>query len=366
MPGLYVHIPFCSKKCHYCNFVVTLASSQSAHEDFFQVLEREVAARAGSFAGRVFETLYIGGGTPSLVDAGGMKKLFDLLHAHFQFKSDAEVTLEANPGDVTVEKATAWRGMGINRVSLGAQTFNDATLARLNRSHDAYAIGESFGILRNAGFGNLSLDLILSLPGEGMADVEHSLRSAVALGPEHVSLYELTIEEKTKFWRDVQEGKLDLPGEDLQLEMLSFARSFLKRSGFGHYELLSYAKPGLESRHNQIYWANGEYLGLGPGAFSYENGRRTQLAASVDEYFRKIKNQDWEPVESEILSPEKKARETVLLALRLTEGADVGTVPRRAIQKLKENGLVEETPEKIRLTAKGQLFAETVFAELSI
>ncbi|MBI3252590.1 MAG: radical SAM family heme chaperone HemW [Candidatus Omnitrophica bacterium] len=367
MIGLYVHVPFCAKKCHYCNFVITTSRPASLGDSFLAALRKEIFKRAALARGRVFDTLYIGGGTPSVLSEDELKKIFSILRENFKFRADAEITLEANPGDLTAEKARLLRESGVNRVSLGAQSFNDPTLRRLNRSHDAAAIRRSFGILRQEGFQSVNLDLLLSLPEESFEDVKGSLEAAAALGPEHVSLYELTVEEKTKFGRDAARGLLKLPDEDAQIERLTVAREFLKKNGYEHYELLNYARPGFRSRHNLIYWANGEYLGLGPGAFSYLGGARSRLASSVEEYLRKIKMGDWRPAESERLSPEKKEIESFLLALRLTEGADVGATQRvapTAIQKLKENGLIEETTGKIHLTPRGQFFAETVFAEL--
>ena len=319
----------------------------------------------------MFDTLYVGGGTPSALDVGESRRLFELLESRFTFQSGAEKTLEANPGDLTFEKASLYRKAGINRISLGAQSFREETLHGINRAHGSAAIGESFKILRDAGFDNISLDLILSLPGESLEDVRFSLERLRELRPEHVSLYELTVEERTVFGRLQKEGKLVLPGEETQLEMLKTARKFLKDHGFNHYELLSYARPGCESKHNLLYWANEPYLGLGPGAFSYLGGRRFRSSSSYEEYLAKIEVGDWTPLEEDALSPEKKEIESFLLALRLIEGAPAsrfrGLIPRLAVPlgRLTEQELLLVDDETIRLTSKGQLFAETVFTELS-
>lgn len=371
MIGLYIHIPFCKKKCHYCNFVVTTARRASGYYEFLTALEKEMAFYRDGLSERSFDTLYLGGGTPSTFTADEMSRLFRLAHQNFKIKAGAEITCEVNPGDVDCEKADAYRRAGINRVSIGVQSFNENTLRRLNRDHGVSEIFRCFEILKKAGFQNISLDLMLSLPGETLKDVEYSLKQAVGLEPQHISLYELTIEERTVFGRQSHRGKLDLPDEALQLEMLSQARTYLKTQGYEHYELLSYARKGFESRHNLIYWANEEYLGLGPAAYSYIGGKRYRQSRAVDEYFEKVKNEDWSTIEEECLSADKKEIESFLLALRLSEGAQrrrfAGVLDqfKDSIQGLKEKGLVEEGVKNIRLTPQGQFFAETVFAELS-
>ncbi len=369
MTGLYVHIPFCLKKCHYCDFVITASGSREKHDDFIWALEKEADHFRTRFSGTVFDTCYIGGGTPSALRAEEMEQLFRIVRENFKIKEDAEVTCETNPGDSEV--GAILKNFGVNRISLGAQSFNEATLKRLNRAHGALEISKSFHVLRSEGFKNISLDLMLSLPEESWADVENSLHRAVDLGPEHVSLYELTIEEKTVFGREHRKGKLKIPNEETQLGMLSAAAEFLKANGYRRYELLNYAKPGFESRHNRLYWANEEYLGLGPGAFSYFGGKRFRRAASFEEYMAKMKNDDWRLYEEEMLNPQEKEIESFLLALRLVEGAQVSRfknlIPRitKDLKNLEAQGLVLKERQTIRLTPRGQLLAETVFAELS-
>jgi oxygen-independent coproporphyrinogen III oxidase len=371
MIGLYLHIPFCAKKCHYCDFVISPSGTAEKHADFIECLKKEAAERTARFKKIEFDTLYLGGGTPSALRNDEIEKVFEILYKNFKFKKDAEITCETNPGDIDASKANLFQKLGINRISLGAQTFNDETLKRLNRAHDAWAIGESYQILRNAGFQNISLDLILSLPGETLADVQTSLELTKDLDPEHVSLYELTIEEKTVFGREFKNGSLILPSEEDQMEMLKTARAFLIDNGYEHYELLSYAKLGFESRHNKLYWANGEYLGLGPGAYSNYGGSRFRLANSYDQYLQKVKTGDWKPNDEETLTGEKKENESLVLALRLTEGVEIETfqpVIKRLsanIQDLENKGLVEKTSKHLRLTPRGHFFAETVFSELT-
>ncbi len=372
MTGLYIHVPFCVKKCHYCNFVITGLGPVAKHDLFLSSLEKEIKHTRHRFSETAFDTLYVGGGTPSALTHDETRRFFDLIYANFRFKEGAEITYETNPGDADESKAEAYKESRISRISLGAQSFHDKTLRRINRAHGVRDIYASYDILRKAGFKNINMDLILSLPGESLEELKVSLGELARLSPEHVSLYELTIEEKTVFGSQFKEGKLALPPEEESLAMLSHARQFLKERGFGHYELLNYAKPGFESRHNRLYWANEEYLGLGPGAFSYFDGRRFRNSASYEEYLAKIHRDDWTAREEETLTFEKKEIESFLLALRLSEGADVRrfvsilTKLQETISGLQEKGLLEKEANKIRLTPRGQFFAETVFSELSV
>ncbi len=370
MTGLYVHVPFCAKHCHYCDFTIAAGAPPRERGRYLDALAREAAHRAASAAAG-FSTLYVGGGTPSRLSEAETRRLFAVLRGSFRFEPGAEITWEANPGDVTPGKADTYRRLGVTRVSVGAQTFDDRLLKSLNRAHDAAAIGRTVGILRGAGFANVNLDLMLALPGQTAAGVRRSLEEALRLGPEHVSLYELTVEEGTVFGERRRRGRLDLPEEETGLEMLTFARAFLKDAGYRHYELLNYARPGFESCHNLLYWSNGDYLGLGPGAFSYLGGRRWRSASSVEVYLRKTEAGDFSAEDDEKLTPEKKRIESLLLALRLTEGAPLGRFAgvleslKRNVGSLESLGLVERTPDRLKLTDRGQLFAETVFTRLA-
>lgn len=370
MIGLYVHIPFCHKKCHYCNFVITGSGSESKHAGFLDALTLEMASYREKFQNTVFDTLYLGGGTPSALRPEEMERLFGMIRGNFKIKEDAEITMEANPKDLDPVKTNLFQKLGVNRVSLGAQSFHDKTLKAINRDHTSENIFRAVEVLRKSGIQNISCDLILSLPGETLQDVQSSVRQAVDLGFEHFSIYELTIEEKTVFGERHKKGELRLPDEEEQLVQLTWTREFLKNSGYEHYELLSYAKPGFQSRHNRLYWENEEYLGLGPGACSYIDGRRYQIAKSYEEYMEKAKRGDWISCEDEKLQGNRKEIESLLLALRLTEGADIRKFAKAIkilkddIEKLKGERLLENGSHLLRLTPRGQLFAETVFSEL--
>lgn len=371
MLGLYIHIPFCAKKCHYCNFVITTRSSKDVVSGFLENLDKEIRRQKKKYALGVFDTLYLGGGTPSRLGEDGTRRLFDLIHKHFSFKSDAESTVEANPADLSGPLCDLYKKVKINRVSLGAQSFQDALLQKLNRDHTAADTQRAMDRLRAAGIFNISIDIILSLPGQTKRHLEKDLAAVGKLKPSHVSLYELVIEEKTAFSKWLKEGRLRLPSEERSLEFLTFYRASLSQKGYEHYELLSYAIPGAQSKHNKLYWANEPYLGLGPGAFSYLDGERFQLASSVLEYNQKIQESDWAYSESEKLSAEEKMQESFILALRLMKGADLskfrpllGSLSGEIAQMKQESLLIEEAGH-LHLTEKGNLFAETVFSRLS-
>ncbi len=372
MKGLYAHVPFCARRCHYCDFVVTTSADPADRASFLESFAREADARRESAGPAPFDTLYLGGGTPSRLDDLEIEALFGILRARFRFAPDAEITIEANPEDVTTAKARLWRALGVNRASVGAQTFDDATLARLNRSHRAQETRTAVEALREAGIENVSLDLILSLPGESTAAALASVEAAIALAPQHVSVYELTVEEGTAFGRMRRAGRLALPPEETALETLTAARSRLTAAGYDHYELLSFSQVGFRSRHNLLYWRNAEYLGLGPGAWSYLGGTRSRVADSHEAWLEKARRGDFSPCESERLDPARVPFESLLLSLRLSEGAEearfAGAVRalEPSIAKLSDQGLLVRADGRLKFTERGKLFAETVFAELSL
>jgi oxygen-independent coproporphyrinogen-3 oxidase len=363
-------VPFCARRCRYCDFVVTTAAGKEAHRRFLDAVSLESGFHGPSWSGRAFETLYFGGGTPSRLSASEFTALMSVLRREFRFTPSPEITIEANPDDVEPERLSAWRAAGVTRVSLGAQSFRDRTLAHANRSHDAAQIVEAVRRLRGGGFQAVNLDLILSMPGESLADVLYSVECLLGLAPEHVSLYELVVEPRTVYAKWKADGKLSCAREEEQTQMLVEARGLLARAGYRHYELLNFAKPGFESRHNLLYWANRDYLGLGPGACSYRDGRRWRFAAGVEEYYRKIEARQWTPGEEESLSSERREVESFLLSLRIDEGAPAerfaGVFEKKTaeIGRLVERGLLQRDARGVRLSERGKLFAETVFSEL--
>lgn len=373
MPGLYVHVPFCAKRCVYCDFVITTAEGNLPQQRFLEAFAAECAHNVARFgSSRAFESLYVGGGTPSRLKSQELETFFKIIKRSFQFKQDHEATFECNPADVTDELCTLLAEQGINRISLGVQSFNAKTLAAMNRDHSVTDIENAFARLRKGGIRNISADLILSYPGETVEDARHSLSRMMEFEPEHISLYELVVEPRTALDAQIRSGRTHLPQEEEATRTLVFARDFLKRKGYEHYELLSYARPGYRARHNLIYWANEEYLGLGPGAYSYLNGCRFRFAASVEDYLKKAQAADWSPADEETLTGMAHQAESLVLGLRLQEGVskgafwDILALVDFQILRLQEDGLLEQDATHLRLTAKGQLFSETVFSALSL
>lgn len=366
--GLYLHIPFCHERCHYCDFVLTTNRTDTSRERFFSALEQEIRAARERYGKLRFDTLYFGGGTPSTLSPAEMTRIVKQLRDTFEFPFRYEFTCETNPEDVTEEKFRAYRDLGINRISLGAQSFNDSLLKAMGRNHDARQIEKALIDLRRAGFENVSLDLIIKLPGQTVQDVEHSLERAIAFKVYQVSVYDLDVHASTVYGDQARKGTLDLPGEETHKEMFEAVVNRLTANKYVQYELTNFAKPGFESEHNLIYWYNQEYLGLGPGAFSYLAGVRYQFALTLDRYLKKCEAGDWSRDVEDVISEEKKEIETLLTGLRLKEGVTLGQfkIIRDSLDRKSEElgDVLEKEEGRIRLSTRGRFVADSVLAQL--
>ena len=318
-----------------------------------------------------FHSLYVGGGTPSLLTAKQVAKLVEAIKSSFPLTQEAEVTLEVNPGTIEERELAVWRKLGINRLSLGVQSLDDGLLARLGRVHAAQDVYQTVRAAKNAGFANLSVDLMFGLPGQSMSQWQESLAQAVHLEPQHISCYELTIEPGTTYGLLYEKGKLEVPSEDVVITMLEWTKEYLTRFGYDHYEISNYALPGFKSRHNQIYWENRWYLGLGVAAFSYWGGRRWGNTNSLTEYSQRLANGKSPGSTTEMLDIRGQAGETIMLGLRLRKGVSLAEIRARfgvsvwdiweeEIHDLLRRGLVELAQGCLRLTAKGLLLANIV------
>jgi oxygen-independent coproporphyrinogen-3 oxidase len=368
--GLYIHIPFCTTRCHYCNFVTTAEHSPDLRERFFKALSAEIRQGRERYGRLSFDTLYLGGGTPSCLTIREIENLISEVHAAFDFKKRYEFTCEFNPGDGDEAKLKALRESGVNRVSLGAQSFQDALLAKLGRRHTVRNIIETVARIRETGISNISFDLMLRLPGQTAGDFRDSVKKCVELDAAQVSLYDLEVHEGTPFGQSQKEKKLDLPGEEDHARMYESAIELLTNANYKHYEISNFSKPGLASRHNLIYWHNQEYLGLGPGAFTYLNGVRSQRAPGLRRYLEKCEVLDWKHDTEDKLSEEEKETETLVAGLRLCDGVSPRAFPkivprlRDRFKTLCEDGLMERAGENIRLTTRGKFLSEDVFGFL--
>jgi oxygen-independent coproporphyrinogen-3 oxidase len=385
--GVYLHVPYCERVCPYCDFAV-VATRQLAPERearFLEALTSELAARAPAFAGRALASLYLGGGTPSLLSPESVAQLTGAVRAVFPPAPEGavEVTLEVNPSTLERERLPGFRDAGVSRVSVGIQSFDDVVLRRLGRAHRAAEGRATLAACRAAGFDALSLDLLFAAPGQDLQALERDLAETLAFGPEHVSAYELTWEPETPFGRALARGRLAAAPEELSLSMLEAVEARLGKGGFGRYEISSYARPGFESLHNQRYWQRRPVLALGPGAVSLDPstvetpfGMRRSNLRSEREYLERVEaGLAPEAAPAEVLDARTARGEAAFLALRTRRGIDAkafaaefGALPRaffpEPIEQLVAQGLLLEGPDgDLRLSARGRLLSDSVFAE---
>lgn len=374
--GVYVHVPFCVRKCYYCDFN-SYSLDRAAVEAYLEGIEREIRLYeriVASEVGAAFDSLYIGGGTPTCLSGKDLAGLVRRLLSAFPFKPGAEVTCEANPGSSNADKFAAIRAAGVNRLSLGVQSLDDALLLLLGRQHTAEDVYESYRAARQEGFDNVNLDLMFALPGQTARQWEESLAAAVALRPEHLSCYSLIIEEGTPFGDAHQRGRLSLPDEDEEASMYQQAIDTLVQAGYEHYEISNFALPGKRSVHNLIYWENGEWLGLGPGAHGYWNGRRYANVRGPAEWAARLERGELPYEWTREVGRDEAMDDTMIFGLRLLEGVSVSSFARRfgadprevyreGVQRLTALGLLEAGPDRIRLTRKGLPVANRVFVE---
>ena len=362
---VYVHVPFCARRCAYCDFSIAVRKTVPVDE-YVTALERELAIRFADATPWVADTLYLGGGTPSRLGAGGVSRAIDVLRGYVDLSADAEVTLEANPEDITAEAAARWRAVGINRLSIGAQSFDDDVLKWMHRTHDASAIVRAFESARRAGIDNISLDLIFALPDTVRRSWQRDVSSALALEPSHVSLYGLTVEPHTPLGRWRSRGELDeAPDERYEREFL-FAHDAMTAAGLEHYEVSNFGRPGLHSRHNSAYWAGVAYAGLGPSAHEFDGAiRRWNKSAYID-WLRAV-GSDRDPIEqSETLTDENKTAERAYLGLRTVTGLMLSDVEVERTRPWIEAGWAGLDGGRLQLSPLGWLRLDALAADLTL
>ena len=362
---VYLHVPFCARRCSYCDFAIAVRRTVPV-ADYVAAVAREIELR---FPGREpweVDTLYFGGGTPSRLGAEGVARLLDALRARITLAPGAEVTLEANPEDITADAARAWRASGITRLSIGSQSFDDAVLAWMHRTHDAAAIERAVDHARAAGIANLSLDLIFALPGSLGRDWDRDLDRALALAPSHVSLYGLTVEPRTPLgrWRD-RGAVIEAPEERYEREFLR-AHERLAGAGFEHYEVSNYARPGARSRHNSSYWRHVPYAGLGPAAHSFDGTERRWNLSAYAAWEGAVRG-GRDPVEGrEVLTESDRAAERIYLGLRTVEGLTISSEMALRVQRWVEAGWATLRGERLRLTPAGWLRLDALATDLTL
>jgi oxygen-independent coproporphyrinogen-3 oxidase len=373
--AVYVHVPFCGRRCGYCDFATEALPPHAAERaDRLARYVDSLLAEIDSAEARPADTVFFGGGTPTQLSARQLLAILDRLRARGGILPAAEITIEANPTTAEAAKFAALRAGGVNRLSLGVQSLHDDLLAGLGRSHSAAEAVAAYRLARSVGFANVSLDLMFNLPGQSLADWREDLRRVAELGPEHLSLYSLTVEDGTPLARQVAEGRVTLPNEETDAAMFEAAIDDLASLGYEHYEISNFARPGCRCVHNQVYWRNEEYRGFGPGAASYV-GRRRWLNQARPERWGEALEAGVEPVaESEVRDEDGERRETMFLGLRLRDGVEAEAYRRRygappeeffgpELAKLAAEGLVELWHGCWRLTRRGVMLANRVFVE---
>ena len=375
MAGLYIHIPFCTQACPYCDFSFELLKDGRV-DRLLAALETEAERRGREppWPDRIVDTVFLGGGTPTCLTDRQLDRVFRMIHDSFQVDPDAEITVEANPETVRTSKLQRLRELGVNRLSIGVQSFSDEILRRLGRSHTADQAVRAIVLARESGFENVNLDLMFGVPGQA-ADWADTLERAVALDPEHVSVYGLTVEPGTEYARMEKEGVLDLPDEERHVDCYYEALDRLTAAGYRHYEVSNLSKPGFACRHNVSCWNGGDYLGLGPSAHSHVAGRRLANIRGLAGYLAAMDERGEAIDLDETLTVDERIHEYILLGLRSVEGMDTRVFRDRfgddamgkrdpAIHTLAEEGLLAERGSRICLTRKGLALADSVSAYL--
>jgi oxygen-independent coproporphyrinogen-3 oxidase len=369
--GLYVHIPFCSSRCSYCDFATGLYQSDLA-ERYVQGLINEISD--SQYAGEVVDTIYFGGGTPSLLAPAQLERILASLYERFKIETGSEITLEINPGSATPEKLCAFRSLGINRASFGAQTFDDAELAKLGRSHNSADTLRTFAHLREAGFANVSFDLIAGLPGQTLEGWQRNIKQALELAPEHLSFYLLEVHSGTPLAEHIRRGIQPQPDDDLAGVMYEWMLEQAVAAGYEHYEISNLCRPGFHSRHNVKYWTAAPYYGFGCSSHSYDGEtRRWSNQRDVLKYVEMVESGAPAVVEEQQLSSTDVRAEAVFLGMRLMQGVDLRRYRESFGVDLRDEhaddldrfcqaGLVELDGDSIRLTRTGALLSNEVFA----
>ena len=361
----YVHIPFCTQICYYCDFSKVFIKNQPVDSYLEHLLEE-----FRFYDIQKLRTLYIGGGTPTALSAPQLEVLLKGLTKNLDLSVLEELTIEANPGDLDADKIAVLKNSAVNRVSLGVQTFDDKMLKKIGRSHLEKDIYENIDRLKLAGFDNISIDLIYALPGQTMEQVKENVAKAIGLDIPHMSLYSLILENHTVFMNRMRRGKLPLPKEELEAEMFEYIIAELERVGFEHYEISNFSKPGFESRHNLMYWDNAEYYGIGAGASGYVNGIRYKNHGPIRHYLSAVEEGNARITE-EHLSQKEQMEEEMFLGLRKKSGVSMARFEEKfgrsfdglygeIVRDLVQQGLMQIEGDRVRMTKRGLFLGDTV------
>lgn len=366
----YIHIPFCHHICHYCDFNKVFMKNQPV-DVYIEKLIQEIKKRVTPEQ-KPFTSIFVGGGTPTALDAKQLEQLCSGIAESLPFSDTMEYTFEANPGDLSKDKIDVLRRYGVNRLSFGVQSFNDELLHKIGRNHRSEDVYRSIEDARNAGFKNISIDLIYSLPTQSLEDFEETIDKALALGLPHYSGYSLIVEPKTVFYNLMRKGKLPLPGEETEAQMYELLMEKMAEKGLSQYEISNFAKPGFESRHNLVYWDNVEYYGFGAGAHGYLEGIRYSNIGPISKYMEPIEKGLTPTLHEHAVSKNEKMEEEMFLGLRKTEGVSISLFYQKyqvdlldlfklSIEEMKKRKLLEQDGDYLRLTHQGRFLGNEVF-----
>ena len=369
--GLYIHVPFCQKRCHFCAFYL-MVHREDLVRAFLLSLEREILLVGRELGMVSVSTVYVGGGTPTSLTSTQLASILEMLHKTFCLTPDVEISVEGSPDTVSESGLRELQKAGVSRLSLGAQSFDESVWKHLGRSGNISAIRTAVKKARHAGFENINLDLIYGLPDQTVESWEQSLKEVIALDPAHVSCYALTLEEGTRFFHAQQKGELCIGNPDLENTMYQVAAHTLSDAGFQQYEVSNYCRPGYECRHNLRYWTNADYWGFGPSAQSHIRAVRFGNVENLAEYIRRLEDRNLPFDSVEMLSHQQADRERVVFGLRLLNGLNVESLGSlacdddwtRVVYQLMERGLLSDKGGRLRLTEYGRRFADSVALEL--
>ena len=372
MAGIYIHIPFCKQRCSYCAFYST--TLYNIREQYVDALCREITLRKDYAGCASIETIYFGGGTPSTLTMEQLQKICGTIYSTHSVSPTAEVTIECNPDDLTPDFLAQLKQLPFNRISMGVQSFNDTQLKRLGRRHNAQKAREAVHNAREAGYNNISIDLIFALPGSTITEWEHDLDSAIALHPDHLSAYNLTYEEGTPLYRALERGDFAELSEEENVEQFQMLIAKLKEAGYLHYEISNFALPGRESRHNSSYWNDTPYIGCGAAAHSYNGTSRQWNIADIQEYIKGMESGEYN-FEIEQLTEEERYNDTILTRLRTADGLPLEWMKEKFCDRLNRHmqraaekeialGNLKEKNGSLSLTEKGIFISDAVIREL--
>lgn len=373
--GIYIHIPFCKKKCYYCDFI-SFENKTEFIERYIVALNKEITSFSNSIKKYEVTTIYIGGGTPSVIDEKYIEDIINSLIKNYNISKKVEITIEVNPGTVNEQKIKKYKEIGINRLSIGLQSTDDDLLKKIGRIHNYEDFLTTYNLARKIGFNNINVDLMLGLPSQTLEVLQESLENVIKLKPEHISVYSLIVEGDTKIEKMLSENKIQLPEEDIERKMYWMVKEKLEEASYIHYEISNFAKKGYKSKHNWNCWKQKEYLGFGVSAHSYINNKRFCNMSLIEEYIRNIEDgkidNNKKMLEEQTIEDKKK--EYMLLALRKIEGVKIQEFKnlfiddpiflyRKELEKLVKEELIEIDGDYIKLTSKGLDFANLVWEE---